>query len=300
MHMASTSLGDAWRHGGFLTTGICAVFLVQLSLLSLIGMEGMHLLLKAQTSLRVELTESATDQQIQELIAAVDSLPYVRKQTYVTKENVYQQMQKTDPELIAFIEEYQMENPFPETVILELQSPKSAAMLESELRENWQTVVDPAFLSETTQQKQELATFAELVDAGYTVSTRFLYTAIGLLTLILVLLMRQYAVHHRDDMLMDMQMGAERYRVVLPYILQTCVLLLIAGVIGTILAMGVLWIVPGHVSALGAGGALETYATEYLLTLKSFGFTLLGIELVAIPIIASIGVILGSLGSSRA
>mgnify|MGYP003980010347 len=112
-----------WRERQWMTAlgALFGVFLlVQLLILVLTGLEGVQTLLRNRTDLQLEILHEASDNDIQSFLVELEDLAFVKSTVYITKEKTFEQNRISDPELIAFLEEFKMKNPFADSIRVSL------------------------------------------------------------------------------------------------------------------------------------------------------------------------------------
>lgn len=113
--------------------------------------------LREQAAIRVEVAGGAADADVQGLYAELRALPTVERVTYVTKEQAYEEERLRDPALIAFLEQFDLQNPFPDTLNIVLTSADAYGELTTFLgQERWSDVVDPQFLPRAAASQDHL------------------------------------------------------------------------------------------------------------------------------------------------
>src|SRR3989338_5066204 len=97
-------------------------------------------LLKERTELQLELRAGTNDRDISDLMTALQDLPYVAKAAFMTREQAYDRARRADPELIGFLEEYGLSNPFNDAVTVTLTSLEHSRDLLGTLEDpQWQS-----------------------------------------------------------------------------------------------------------------------------------------------------------------
>lgn len=268
--------------------------LVQLLILVLTGLEGMQTMLRNRTDLRLETREQATQQEIQLFYTALQQLPYVADTVYITKEKAYEQTRTNDPELIAFLEEFHIQNPFRDTVGITLTSLNDydafAAFVQEE---RWNTVIEPTFLSEMTDQEEHVYALLTVTRAGRSLTLLILMVTATALVFIITELVRRRALARADEVLVERLVGATPLSIVLPFITEAVLLIVLAILCSTIALIGLVFLLPTIVPALQQGGALFSLRQQVGPLLGSMLPLLIFCELLAAPLIASAGAWLG-------
>ena len=270
--------------------------LLQLIIFVLLGLGEIQSTLKSRTDLRLEIQDNAENQQIQTFLSEMDQLPYVEDLIFVTKEQAYAQMKKQDPELIAFLEEFELSNPFPETVAITLSSLDEYDTFDAFLKqEKWHSIVDPTFLSSTTDQEQYVHELLRLTNTGQSLGLFFLILTAGILLFVTMELVRGRVLRRSEEILVEHITGAETFAVLLPFAVEAIVLLLAAMVLSTAIMVGIVMLLPIVMPNLISDGPLNAIGTEMSLILTTKLTVVILIEVLAIPIIGWLGAWLGIL-----
>jgi cell division protein FtsX len=285
------------RERGWLTTTsalLGVVLLAQIFLVLSFGVQGIQHLLRSQTDLRLEIKSDAADQRIQEFFAAVRQLPYVDEAVYVTKEQAYERERERDPALVAFLEEFQLENPFPDTVAVTLASLDDYEAFVGFAKDSqWQGVVDPEFLSKVTDQETQVHELLQVASSGRSITLFFLVLVAVLLLVVLMELVRRRSLARAEEIIVERLVGAHQLAVLVPFATEAAVLLLISFLIAAVLIVGLLFVLPTLIPALAAGGAFASLRLEVEQLLQAYAPIIFLIELFAIPVLAFVGAWLG-------
>jgi cell division transport system permease protein len=217
-------------------------------------------LLRQSTDLRLEILSTASNQQIQELISSVRSLPYVDDVLYITKEQALERQRKRDPELVQFLATFAIDNPFPETLGVRLKSLAQYPAFVQFLRQPlFAKVVDPSFLSKTTDQEQQVQRLTEAVAT----SENALLFLVGFLVLVMLFivieLVRRRAIAKREELFVEQLVGAGRIMILLPFWTEMIILLLVALLISIALAVGIVFVFPSVLPSFGPQGMFATW-----------------------------------------
>lgn len=251
-------------------------------------------LLKERTELQLELKAGTTDREVSDLITGLQDLPYVARANFITKEQAYDRARSADPELIGFLEEYGLNNPFNDAVTVTLTSLQHYRPLLAVLEEaQWQRIVDPSFLSDATAEQ-------EYVEALLTMtrglrSLVLFVLGIGGVTLLFVVvnLTRTRALGRSEEVLVERIAGAQTATILLPFAAEASILLAVGTIGSFIVTVLLAAFAPVIIPALNMGGALGELWNMVRLMLHSailFAFVL---ELLMIPVIASVGAWIG-------
>ena len=268
--------------------------LVQLLVLVLTGLEGVQSVLRNRTDLRLEIHASAGDADIQEFFSALTELPFVRETVYITKEKAYQETRMSDPELIAFLEEFHIVNPFNDTIGVTLTSLEDYDQFSSFVqKERWKAVVNPTFLSQITDQEKQVFALLAVTRAGRSLTVLILLIACVSLVFITTELIRRRALNRADEVLIERLVGASTLSIAVPFVTEAVLLLLTAVAVSALLLAGFIVALPTLVPALGSQGALGPLQSEIAPLLSSMVPMFVLGEILLIPVMAMCGAWLG-------
>lgn len=268
--------------------------MVQLLVLVLMGLEGMHTLLRNRTDLRLEILTNAQEPDIQQFYTAISQLPYVEDIVFITKEKAYEQTRKDDPKLIEFLEEFQIKNPFNDTIGVTLTTLDTYDVFAKFIEgPQWNSVINPTFLSEITDQQEHVYALLSITKAGRSLTILILSLTALSLVCITTELVRRRAIARSDEVLVERLAGAQPFSIALPFITEAFALLLLAILISASIAFGLAKLLPITMPALQAQGVLEPLQLEMQSLLYSIFPMMILLEIVASPFIATIGAWLG-------
>ncbi len=259
-----------------------------------IGIQGLHGLLQSQLDLRLTIQDTATEPDVQEFIGALKDLPSVRQVTYVTKEQAYERERGRNPDLVHFLEEFKIQNPFPDTLAVSLASLKDYDAFETFVRqEQWAATVDPSFLSQSTSQEQEVRQMLRLTETGRMLAFGFLAVLALVMLFVLIELVRRRAMQRREELLVERLVGAPELSMLVPFATEAATLLL-ASLILSVLAMGaILWLLPSVLPVLASGSFAALHGQ--VVGLLWFWLPLIGIaEIVLLALLACAGAYIGA------
>jgi len=288
---------NLFREKGWATAlgALCGVFLLlQLLALILLGIEGTQDLLKDRSDIRLELMEEATHQQSQEFFSTIGQLPYVEEAVFITRQQAYAQTRERDPELIAFIEEFSLKNPFSDTIGVTLVSLDNYVDLKGFIEsERWQGIIDPAFLTEVTDQEKNIKELLGVTHAFQSLTMFIVFLTITAILFITMELVRRRALLRSDEVLVERLVGASPTSILIPFVVEAMILLIISILVSTLLLLLVTVLLPLIIPSLDYGGTLGSLRREVepLLSIRLPVYII--IELIAAPIIAITGAWLG-------
>lgn len=266
------------------------LLLCQFLFLVMIGLEGGIRLLEEKTDLRLEILENASDAQIQDLFQNIRSLPIVEDVLYITKEQAMERMKARDPELLTFITTFGVENPFPETIGVRLKRLSDyEAFVQFIKQPVFSAVVNPQFLSTTTDQEEQVR---KLLDATGTAHT-IVFFIVGFLAIVLLFvvieLIRRRAISKRDELYIQQLVGASRTTILLPFFAEMLLLLLFACVLSVIVSALLLFLVPFVIPSFSATGTFGEWMVHSRGVLLPSIFPILFVEFFGIFLLAFLG-----------
>lgn len=268
--------------------------LIQTLGVGLIVTEGIRDLLRSRTDLRLEVRPGATDQGIQEFYNAVQSHPVVEDVAFITKEQAYERARTEDPKLIAFLEEFGLANPFADTVGVTLRNLDTyGEFLMFVQQERWQAIVDPAFLSEATDQEQHVMELLTVTSAGRSIAVLVLLVTTAALLFSIIELTRSRALMRSEEVLVERLAGAHTLSILVPFATEALLLLLLAIAGSAVLMILALLIVPVLVPALGTDGVFEPLGNTLIPLLQTRLPLFLLIQVLLAPAISIGGAWLG-------
>lgn len=237
------------------------LLLLQFIVLLSVGVQGGLDLLRERTDLRLQIRPTATDAQIQDLIQNIRNLPYAEDVVYITREQAYERERQRDPTLVEFLTKFGIDNPFPDTLGVRLKHLQDFQPLLGFLRQPvFATIVDPKFLTDTTDQQQQVDELMQLVASARTALVFVIGFAAIVLLFVVIELIRRRALMKRQELFVEQLVGASRADILLPFMVEMAVLLLIALFCSAIAAAAVLLLLPYFLPILGSSGAFAPWA----------------------------------------
>lgn len=270
------------------------LFLVQLFLVLLVSVQAGVSLLHARSDVRLQIDADATEESIQEFYVAVRALPEIVDVRYVNREQAYEQEKVRDPGLVAFLEKYGLENPFPNTFAVTLASLDGYGQLASLVAlPQWAGVVEPSSLTAATAQHTQLLQLLTFLDAVSIVAVVFL--VIAALTLLAV---GTALVHHRvyqraDAITLQCLLGAKPFDVFFPFVWETTVLVLLAVALSGGSIAVLLILLPELLPGVTGDPLFSAFFDEGALLFRTALPTFWIVELLLSPLLAAACVMLG-------
>ena len=272
--------------------------LLQMLSVSFLGVQGMMRQLVASAGLRLEVLESAQEADIQTFYATARALPYIEGIAYIPRAQALEQERSRDSDLVAFLEQYKLENPFPDTFAVTLRSLDDYALFRAFIEEDrWHTVINPSFLSAVTDQEQDVRRMLQTAQLLKSVIFLFVMVAVVILLVAVVELVSQSIARSRDEITLEHLLGAQPLSVLLPLMSRTTVWLCIALVLGSCFTLLLIAALPFLVPAMAAAALPELLEVLWPQLRSIFPVVVL-LELLLVPVIAAAGTVLGSRGTS--
>lgn len=269
------------------------LFLSQILLLLLFGMQGGLQMLQEQTDLRLEILATATDAQIQNLFQSVKQLPSVADAVYITREQAYERARVHDPDLVAFLGKFGIENPFPETLGVRLKRLDDyPAFIQFLKKPEFSTVVNPAFLSQTTDQEQQVYQLIDGIRAGRSVLLALVALPIVVILFTVMELVRKRALHKREELLVEELVGASRRTMFIPFCTEMTCLLGAALLLSLLFTLMLVLLLPLLLPVLKITGLFGPWSAVSVALLKGSLLWLLPLEFVIVVSLGAVGTVL--------
>ncbi|MDD4319745.1 MAG: permease-like cell division protein FtsX [Candidatus Peribacteraceae bacterium] len=286
-------MGRGWltvrRERGWLPTlGVLfgVLLTAQLLLLSVLGAHAAERVLRSQMEVRVDIRSTAADKDIQALYAVLRGLPAVAEAAFVTKEQMYERERQRDPDLIAFLEQFHLANPFRDTVVARVREVEGTDAVTALVRgPEWAGVVDPAFSSKTAEQLRGMREALRAVGVGQWASLLFLCLMGAVLLLVLMETVRRRALGRREEVTVERLTGASDFAVLVPFATEGALLLQMAFFLSVVAVLGGLYLLPAVVPLLWEG-AFAPFSREMGRMNASWLPLLLVLEFLALPFLS--------------
>lgn len=281
--------------GTTLTLLSAVLILMQLFMVLLLGVYGVNRLLSAQAGLRLEVLPTASSQDVQTFFAAVHAYPDVASVSLVTKEQAYNDQRTLDPDLVSFLEQYKLSNPFPDTFVVTLTSLDAYDSFRQFVEQSqWKNVINPAFLSTVTDQERQVHDLLSVTDAIRSITFVFIFIAFAVLLFVVLELVSRTVRAHGEELFLENTLGASPLSVLLPFIAEITILLWAGLIIATAIVGALMALLPLLMPALAAEAPFRTFSAEMVSLLLSTVPWILVFEICVMPAIAYIGTFLGA------
>lgn len=282
----------SWGATLLLLTGL--MILTQLFLVFLLGVDGVGKLLTARAGIQLEVLPSAREQDIQELYAALRANPLVENVVYVPSDQAYEQQKASDPDLVAFLEEYKLENPFPDTFSVTLKSLDAYDSFAQEVQQDrWRAVVNPSFLTAATSRETQTKALLEVTEGLRTLSIAFIVVALIVLFAVVLEWVSRNAARREQELVLEHLLGAPAMTVLLPFASEMTFLLVAGALLGTAIMGIFLVLLPVFMPAFALETPFQLLQAQMRPVLLGVFPLLLLIELIAMPFLAFAGTVLG-------
>lgn len=293
-------------HRGLRTLGregrVMSSMLAVAGLLSLLGVLLLGFLavrtagdvLRANATLQLQMEPGADEAQVEALHRALLDLPGVSSAVLTTKDQTYQIIRRQDPSVVSFIDTFGLQNPFPDSIAVTLESsnayPEAMALLQNA---RWQGVVAPEFVAAAAARQAQLSEVLQVTRAGGDATLGIVGVAAGVLLLALVSLLHRRVLQRSGDTQTQILLGAAPSDVFVP--LWTEAMLILLG--GLILAAGALVGLVFALPTLLPGAAQSPFVGAVTASLQpalmDLGPITLGIALGALPVLAALSAAFG-------
>ncbi len=271
------------------------LLLTQMLVMFYLGVVSVDTLLSSQAGVRLEVISNAQDQDIQTFFAAAQSESTVSHVAYITKADALEQQRVRDPDLVSFLEQYKLENPFPDSFTVTLKSLDSYDSFRTFIEQDrWRTVINPSFLTAVTDQEHQIRQLLQVTNAMRSVSALFVFAACAVLLFLVLELISRSVRAHEDELFVETMLGASPVSVLLPFMAEMTVLLTGAMVIATLLMFALISGLPLFIPSIALEPAFRAFANAMTpLLLFTFPWIFI-VELCLLPVIAYIGTFLGA------
>ena len=241
------------------------LLLGQMLLLLVIGVHAGLELLRENTDLRLEVLSTAADAQIQDFYQNVRQLPYVADAVYITREQAYERQKQRDPELVGFLTKFGMGNPFPETLGVRLKRLEDYPTFIQFLKQPvFSSVVNPNFLSQTTDQEQQVHRLTDIVSSARSLLLLIMGVLLVVVLFVVVELVRRRAIAKREELFVEQLVGADRSMIFLPFCTEMVSLLVLALFLSAAFAAGLIFLLPWILPALALDGMFAAWSQATL------------------------------------
>jgi len=265
------------------------LLMLQILLFGLLGMQTIESVLLSRTDLKIEIRAEANDQDRQTFFSQLNELPYVSEAVYITREQAYEHARLQDPELITFLEKYNMGNPFQDTIGITLRSLDDYTPFASFIeQESFQSIINPTHLSQITQQEAESKELLRFIAAGRSLAILVLILAVSVLVFITTELVRRRSLDRADEVFVEQLGGAHPLTIFLPFATEATLLLWAAIIMSSIALVLILAVTPSVFPAF-QGAVMQALGEELAQNFRGSIPILLLIEFIAAPILASLG-----------
>ena len=269
------------------------LLMLQILLFGLLGLQTIESVLLSRTDLKIEIRAETNDQDRRTFFSQLNELPYVSEAVYITREQAYEHARLQDPELITFLEKYNMGNPFQDTIGITLRSLDDYTPFASFIgQEAFKSVINPAHLSQITQQEEESKELLRFIAAGRSLALLVLILAVCVLIFITTELVRRRSLDRADEVFVEQWGGAHPLTIFLPFATEATLLLWAAIIMSSIALVLILAVTPSVFPAF-QGAVMQALGDELAQNFRGSTPLVLFLEFVAAPVLASLGAWMG-------
>lgn len=281
-----------WGATLLLLTGVMT--LAQLFLVLLLAVNSTGALLTARAGIQLEILPTAPEQDIQALYATLRENPVVEDVVYVSSAEAYEQQKARDPELISFLEEYQLDNPFPDTFAVTLSSLNAYDSFAEEVQQDrWRAVVNPSFLTEAAGRQNDMQSLLQVTQGMRTLSIVFMVLAAVVLFLAVLEWVSRNAVRRGQELLLEHLLGASPTTVLLPFASEMTIFLATATVLGSLIVAAFLVLLPIFMPAFALEAPFQLLQSHMRPVLLGIFPLIVLAEIIVMPLLALAGTMLG-------
>lgn len=216
---------------------VASVVLLQLILVTLSGVRIVERSVVERGIVRVDLLESAPDQRVQELYAALRASPGIRDAVYVPRERAFEDERHRDAALAAFLERYEIDNPFPnafEVTVAERVGYETVRAIVQEDR--WRDVIDPSSLEDVIDQEIAVADVMAALAAAHAGVLLLVLLAASVAAILSIHVLHSIAVDRAPSAVMEYRSGASNTLLLMPAMTAGIMILWGALLLGSFLA----------------------------------------------------------------
>jgi cell division protein FtsX len=269
---------------------VCLMLLTQILFLFLLSVRAVGHLLTDSAAIQLEVLPTAGEADIQQLYAALKVHPAVRSVTFQSKQQVYEQQKELHPDDIAFLEEYDFSNPFPDIFSVTLTSLDAYDQFAGDIRsDRWKSVVDPSFLASASDHEQEIRTLLQVTDGVHTLSLFFMVIAMAVLCCAVFEWAKRTADSRGHELLLRHLLGGSPVQVLLPFTAEISALLIASALIGGLLVAVCVFLLPLILPALALEMPFRTLQSAFVPLLWTALPVFLLAQIVCMPLVAYAG-----------
>lgn len=269
---------------------MCLMVLTQMLFLFLLSVRAVGHLLIDSAAIQLEVLPTAKEAEIQQLYAALRAHPAVRSVDFLSKQQVYERQKAQHPDDIAFLEQYNFQNPFPDIFSVTLTSLDAYERFAVDIQgDKWKLVVDPSFLTSAANHEAEIRTLLQVTDSVHTISIIFMVIALLVLCFAIFEWAKRTADRRGHELLLRHLLGGSSLQVLLPFTVEMTVLLIGAAMISSLCIVGFLFILPLIVPALALESQFHILQMAFIpLFMVAFPIFLF-VQIVSLPFLAYAG-----------
>ncbi len=271
------------------------LFIMQLLLIVLVSVQAGVRLLQARADVRLEVSDAADDTKIQEFYTALRGLSSVADVQFINKDQAYAREKARDPGLVAFLEKYDLENPFPSAFAITLTSLDGytdlAGFVSSPV---WSTVIEPSSLAATTSQHTQLLQMLSFLDAVWLTTTVFLVVAALTLLAVGTALVHHRVLQRSEAITLQCLLGGRPFDVLFPFVWETTVLLFSAVVLSGVFIGAFIILLPDLFPDVAGDPLFSSFMQEGAVVYQTALPVFWILEILLCPLLAAACVMLGA------
>jgi len=266
------------------------MILTQMLFLFLLSVRAVAHVLTDSAAIQLEVLPTASEQDIQQLYAVLKAHPAVRAVDFMSSQQVYDNQKERRPDDIAFLEEYDFKNPFPDIFSVTLISLDAYDRFASDIQsDQWRAVVDPSFLTSASDHEAEARTLLQVTDGVHTLSILFMFIALVVLACAVFEWVSRTASRRGHELLLRHVMGGSSSQVLLPFSMEMTVLLVAAALLAGIAVTGFIVVLPLMLPALALDVPFQTLQSAFTPLLRTGLPAFLLVQILCMPLLAYAG-----------
>jgi cell division protein FtsX len=250
--------------------------------------------LRANATLQLQMERGADPAQVEALHRALLDLPGVSSAVLTTKDQAYQVIRRQDPSVVSFIDTFGLQNPFPDSIGVTLESadayPETMALLQDA---RWQGVVAPEFVAAAAARQAQLSEVLQVARAAGDATVGIVGVAAAVLLLALASLLHRRVLQRSADTQTQMLLGAAPSDIFVPLWTEAVVILFGGLVLAAAALAGLVFALPTLLPGAMQSPFVEAVALSLQPALLELWPWVLGIALAAVPVLAALSAAFG-------
>lgn len=269
---------------------LCLMLLTQMLFLFLLSVRAVGHVLTDSAAIQLEVLPTAKEAEIQELYAVLRAHSSVRSVEFFSKQQVYEQQKALHPDDIAFLEQYDFKNPFPDIFSVSLTSLDAYNQFAKDLQDKkWSAIVDPSFLTSAGDHEAEIRTLLQVTDTVHVLSIFATIIALVVLCGAVFEWAKRTADSRGHELLLRHLLGGTSLQVLLPFIAEVIMLLGMATLFASVILVTSVSIFPWVAPALALEAPFQTFQAAFTPLLWTAFPLFVFIQFVCMPFVAYAG-----------